>query len=40
MSDVVKLESVNTFDHGPQQELSDKDLEERRQFLRKELNTE
>jgi hypothetical protein len=40
MSDVVTLESVNTLDHRLKQELSDKDLEERRQFLRKELNTE
>ncbi len=40
MSDVVTLESVNTFDHRPEQELSDKDLEERRQFLKKELNIE
>ena len=40
MSDVVTLESVNTLDHRPEQELSDKDLEERRQFLIKELNTE
>ena len=40
MSDVVTLESVNTLDHRPKQELSDEDLEERGQFLRKELNTE
>ena len=40
MSDVVTLESVNTLDHRPEQELSDEDLEERKQFLRKELNTD
>ena len=40
MSDVVTLKSVNTLDHRPEQELSDIDLEERRQFLKKELNTE
>ena len=40
MPDVVTLESVNTLDHRPEQDSSDKDLEERRQFLKKELNTE
>ena len=40
ISDVVTSEFVNTLDHRPEQELSDKDLVERRQFLRKELNTE
>ena len=40
ISDIVTSESDNTLDHRPKQELSDKDLEERRQFLRKELNTE
>ena len=40
ISNIVASESVNTLDHRPEQELSDKDLEERRQFLRKELNTE
>ena len=40
ISDIVTSKSDNTLDHRPKQELSDKDLEERRQFLRKELNTE
>lgn len=41
MPDVVTLESVNTLDHRLEQESSEKkDLEERRQFLKKELNTE
>ena len=36
----TQMSDVSTLDHRPEQELSDKDLEERRQFLKQELNTD